>query len=445
MDRWIPADACIPGDWKDRGAEKALLGIRARCSAEPPASYHRLPRVPEAHVVRIWEKAVREHRRFPCADGGIVEVVFPGTPNKFDGPDFTGAVLRVNGRTLRGEIEIHTFEEDWSRHGHDGDPRYKDVILHVAMFPSRSSPLLPTISTIILAEALARPYRSLWAEILQGEITPPLPPCKGWGVTRKGNLVEAMLVLVSAERFRRKIARAERSIEEWRFRYAGAEAEREAFHELSARAFGYGGNEELFERLAGRFPLTEISRLAGKGCGEIVRVFLEETKGWFFRRKGVRPVNRAVKRIKQFSVWSVSELRGGWFETLEGFVRSGTVRHESLIGFVSEAARDEQSGVPALGADRAKEICVNVLAPFFAARARRLGDVEMLRAGLVLYHRLPAAPGNWKTRALERCLPLPNEMSGVRQGCIELYDRFCSVHACGECLLGKACFDTVTP
>ena len=79
---------------------------------------------------------VWQHRLYPlgplCTTRGVtVEVVNPGLPNTDAGPDFFNAQVKMGGQLLVGNVEIHTVSTEWFRHGHDHDPRYDNVILHV--------------------------------------------------------------------------------------------------------------------------------------------------------------------------------------------------------------------------------------------------------------------------------------------------------------------------
>ena len=86
----------------------------------------------EAALHRLWGERRLYGNAVRTQDGGVLRVVFPGWPNLDRGPDFKSAVLRDGtGALLTGDVELHRRQGDWYRHGHDADPEYAGVILHV--------------------------------------------------------------------------------------------------------------------------------------------------------------------------------------------------------------------------------------------------------------------------------------------------------------------------
>lgn len=63
--------------------------------------------------------------------GERLRVIDPGSLNHGSGSDFFNAKIKVDDNVWAGNIEIHMKASDWHRHGHDGDPAYDNVILHV--------------------------------------------------------------------------------------------------------------------------------------------------------------------------------------------------------------------------------------------------------------------------------------------------------------------------
>ncbi len=60
-----------------------------------------------------------------------ISIISPGMPNSNQGPDFLMAKIRIGEVLWVGQVEIHVMSSDWLRHGHQSDPNYQNVVLHV--------------------------------------------------------------------------------------------------------------------------------------------------------------------------------------------------------------------------------------------------------------------------------------------------------------------------
>lgn len=79
----------------------------------------------------VWQHRLWPQRNLSTVDGRPVHIIDPGLLNRDSGPDFFNAKVRIGGQMWSGNIEIHVRASDWHRHGHDSDPAYDSVILHV--------------------------------------------------------------------------------------------------------------------------------------------------------------------------------------------------------------------------------------------------------------------------------------------------------------------------
>ena len=84
----------------------------------------------EDFIQYIWK-----HRLFRLPlhgqDGEEIELLDPGIHNKDAGPDFFNAKIKISNTVWVGNVEVHQRASDWDRHGHQKDPAYDNVILHV--------------------------------------------------------------------------------------------------------------------------------------------------------------------------------------------------------------------------------------------------------------------------------------------------------------------------
>lgn len=65
--------------------------------------------------------------------GDKITVIEPGLQNPDSGPDFFNARIRIGATVWAGNVEIHVKSSDWYKHGHQNDPAYDGVILHMVM------------------------------------------------------------------------------------------------------------------------------------------------------------------------------------------------------------------------------------------------------------------------------------------------------------------------
>ncbi len=199
----------------------------------------------------VWQHRLYDASALRTTDGARVEVIDPGLHNYDAGPDFFNAKVRVGGTLWVGNVEIHDRASDWVRHGHDADPAYDNVVLHVvgaadgaALTSAGESP-----PQVVLGVPAA--LRTNYAELLREE---PYPPC--WRVvpTLPRLKVHAWLSALAAERLEGKTQR----IRDYVSRTDG-DWER-AFFTALARGFGFGTNGEAFELWAAHIPPRTVAK-----------------------------------------------------------------------------------------------------------------------------------------------------------------------------------------
>jgi len=79
----------------------------------------------------IWQFQYFTKSGLTTTKGEKLQIIFPGTLNTNQGPDFSNAQVKIDDTVLVGSIELHLKSSQWNEHGHQGDANYKSVILHV--------------------------------------------------------------------------------------------------------------------------------------------------------------------------------------------------------------------------------------------------------------------------------------------------------------------------
>ncbi|WP_304247710.1 DUF2851 family protein [Parabacteroides gordonii] len=202
---------------------------------------------------------VWKYRLYPTAtllttDGSIISVIDPGIPNTDAGPDFFNAKVKIDGTLWAGCIEIHTKASDWLLHRHDKDKAYDAVILHLVEVSDcivcrTNGEVIPQMQ-LAVPESVAQNID--W--LLYRDIS---FPCAGYIPQIEPVHVTSWLSALLSERLERKTADIFRLLDQYGNDW------NEVFYITLTRNFGFGVNNDIFERLAKSLPLRYIQKQRG--------------------------------------------------------------------------------------------------------------------------------------------------------------------------------------
>jgi hypothetical protein len=108
------------------------------------------------------------------ADGQTLKIISPGFWNQGKGPDFKQAKIEIAGKVLKGDIEIHIYSSDWSRHQHLKAPDYNRVILHVVLWNDARISFVETERHKKICQLVLTPYLEGHLESLEDILEFPL-------------------------------------------------------------------------------------------------------------------------------------------------------------------------------------------------------------------------------------------------------------------------------
>lgn len=79
----------------------------------------------------LWKYGLFDKDRLTDEDGTKIIVLDPGEYNRDSGPDFFNARIQIGSTIWAGNVEIHIKSSHFDVHGHNTDPAFSNIILHV--------------------------------------------------------------------------------------------------------------------------------------------------------------------------------------------------------------------------------------------------------------------------------------------------------------------------
>ncbi len=409
----------------------------------------------------VWQHRLLLSTDMVTVDGRKVTVIDPGRLNTDAGPDFFNAKVKIGDRLWAGDVEIHVKASDWHRHGHDGNPAYDSVVLHVVdrddTSISRSNG--ETIPQMVM-QCDAEFHRRYHSLVDRADIDLPCAP----DIAALEPLHRLdWLTSLGFERLYEKAGRLSDLVE-----YYNGDWE-QATYIMLARALGFGTNSEPMERLARSLPLhflrkhsdslTAIEALFfGQGgfldSAPASDPYVEQLRrehsffahkfslhpleplGWKMAR--MRPQNFPHRRVALLAaiLCDDSRLMSRLLETTSPEELIDLFRHP-LKGYW---ANHFTFGAPAertfdtISKASARVLIINVVAPLLMAYGTARGDDTLTERASELLHTLPAESNSIVD--LFKAAGLPCEDAFTSQAVIHLRRTLCEPRKCLYCRLG---------
>jgi len=426
---------------------------------------------PERLLQAVWQNQRLRRDRLLTTDERVIHVLHPGFASAEGGPDFRGAVIQIGDDVPRsGDVEVDLRASGWHAHGHDRNPNFRNVILHVVWDEPKPAGTAPAV--LSLRHSLDAPLAELglWLETesphvlpenLRGRCSPALRGLRGPQTTE-------LLHAAARLRFQAKAAQFHA-----RARHAGWE---QALWEGLFRALGYKHNMWPMQNLAesrlcwsrdadSAFVLQ--ARLLGvsgllpaelSGAQKGVDGYLRRVWDCWWRERGefgdcilpravwqlhgLRPANHPQRRLALAAHWLAS---GNLVARLESWCATdlpdGTLPGSLLE--ILQVDHDEfwswhwtfrstrlKKPRPLLGMARITDLAVNVVLPWLWIRAAEGRNAKLQRAMAHRYFAWPRAGDNLILKlARHRLLgdppddPFPS--AAAQQGLMQIVRDFC--------------------
>jgi hypothetical protein len=409
----------------------------------------------------VWKYKLYESANLVANDGRQFEIIDVGVYNSNAGPDFFNAKIKMDDKIWVGNIEIHTMASDWYKHGHYENEAYNSVVLHVVEYLDVpqifdcSRRLIPQWEMKIPGQIKAN-YQFLLSSDLS---VPCLSKIREIPEIYLSDWKNALLT----ERLERKTNTLLQLLNEYKDDW------NEVFYITLARNFGFGINNDAFERLAKSIPL-KIALKHQDSTPQLEALFLgqaglledEKTeneyytklrKEYFFLKKKyrlktlepyifknlrIRPNNFPYIKILQL-VGIISKKQGLFAQILE--ITEDEKLHSLFVSELSEYwlmhyhfEKVSVKKTKYLGLQAKQILLINVVVPLFFAYGKKKNSEQYIERAIRLLESLKPESNYIITTFSRAGISIENACD--TQALIQLKREYCEKKKCIFCRIG---------
>lgn len=409
----------------------------------------------------VWKHRLWRSEDMVTNTGKKVRVVDPGLLNTDAGPDFFNAKIEIDGHMWVGNVEMHYRATDWKRHHHDSDKAYDSVILHVVA--KDDAPVRRTNGELIpqLVLEVSPQFNADYASLVGATIE---VPC-----AEKIKQVPHLTIVewvegLAFERLHGKVERIHQLLDSFNGSWE------DVCYVTLARNFGFGINNDAFERLARRTPL----RLLGKHSDSVLQIeallfgqagmldaqkpgmdsyynqlcteyaFLSnkfqltpmEKESWKLFR--IRPQNFPYRRIAMLAQF----IEGGFrmmnrIHEAEGEKEMRALFEVELSGYWTKHytfGKPNERATATLSRSSIDIILINTVAPLLYAYGELTGNYEMTDKAIKLLEDLRAESNSIVSHFVAYGIDCPDALTS--QALVQLKCEYCDARKCIYCKIG---------
>lgn len=412
----------------------------------------------------LWKYGLYNKDKLLDNEGNRIIVIHPGEYNRDAGPDFFNARISVDGTIWAGNVEVHIRASHFNLHGHQYDPVFDNVILHVVaendkkVFNSKGAELLTT--ELKFENSLNEKYTSL---INNPFVIACQEETGSFDKLLLYNWIEALVT----ERIEQKSGMIQKILSE-----TGNDWE-ETFYRLLSRYFGFRVNTEPFEMLARALPFRIIrkhtdsrfqteallygtSGMLHEGLfrdaindsyyKDLIKEYrilsskysLQPLHGWIWKFARLRPLNFPTVRISQLA--GMFAVTGGLFSRL---LEVNDIRQlrELFEATASEYWNDhyifgslKRGYAKKTGSQATDILLINSVIPLLFVYGKNHGLTEFSERALFFLEKIKAEDNSVIREWSDAGINAENAL--FSQALLQLRDCYCRIRRCLECRIG---------
>ena len=412
----------------------------------------------------LWKYCLYDRDTLIDNENNRIVVLNPGEYNHDSGPDFFNSRIILSGTEWAGNVEMHLRSSHFNTHGHNADPAFNNVILHIVaendkqVFNSKNEEILTV--EIKYDPVLYQKYSDLINY-------PYVIACQNEIRAIDSFYLRHWLHSLLIERLQDKSDSIMKI-----YLQTGNDWD-ETFYRILSRYFGFRVNTEPFEMLASALPFRIIRKhaddrfqieallfgtagmleeglfkdaLSDKYYKDLVKEYrilsakylLQPIHGWLWKFSRLRPVNFPTVRISQLS--ALLAVAGGLFSRI--METSNFSKLKELLGCSASSYWDnhylfgkKSITFPKKTGEQATDIFViNAIIPVIFTYGRLHNKYDLCERALAFLEEIDPETNSvirdWKASGIE------TESAFYTQALLQLTDNYCRKRKCLECRIG---------
>ncbi len=197
----------------------------------------------------IWQFQYFNKTSLQTVEGETVEIVYQGSYNTNQGPDFLEAKLKIGNTLLVANVELHCKTSEWIAHKHSADKNYANVIAHIVW--ENDCTLPNNLPTIVLHDRVSKILLEKYQQLLN---TSSFIPCENSISTVPAITWLSWKERLLIERLEQKSTTVIEYLKKNNYHWE------ETFWWMIAKNFGIKVNSEAFEKIAQSIPITVLAK-----------------------------------------------------------------------------------------------------------------------------------------------------------------------------------------
>lgn len=405
----------------------------------------------------IWQFQYFNNRNLQTTQGESLQILYNGTYNTNQGPDFLNAKIKAGNTTWAGNIEVHINASDWQVHHHNNDKNYSNVILHVVW--NDDAPELLPFPTLELQQLVSSVLLSRYEELMQSA---QFIPCQEHIQSVSSLAFTAWKERLLVERLQQRALYIEKLL------HKNKQHWEETFWWMIARNFGMKINSDAFEKIAFSIPLNILSKHKNQihqleallmGQAALLDKNFEDDYPNLLRREYSFLQKKYVLQKAHAPLYFL-RMRPANFPTIR-LAQLAMLVHQShhLFSFIKESVDikqvqdllnvtandywhyhytfDEETVFKkkTLGEQMIKNILINTVIPVLYAYGYLNKNETYISKALLWLEQL-ASEKNAITRGFEQ-MGIQNKTSFDSQALIQLKNEYCNYKQCLQCAVGN--------